>query len=411
MRKKVIGCALVLFVLSLLLSACASNGGILGGGNWQISGLSGKHILTLAVDTNNAQNVYAGDSQGDVFASTDGGQHWAARDSGLSSVSSINYVSFDASGKKLYAATSQGLFVSTDGARQWSAVNVSAKGLTTHNFIALAFDLNAAHTIYLATATNVYMSADNGTSWTALSEGLPASIAINGITYETSAHRLWAATSTGVYRYTSAAASWQAMNNGLPGNIQVFTVQPASNVGETAGLVYIGTSQGFFRSVNAGNLWQQSAESLQRTQIHAVFVDFQQNGTVYVGTNVGVLVSTDSGQDWGGVGPGLPTNQQVTAIQLGASGYTQLFAASANGVYYFPGSSGGLSATNLIPIVIILVLFYLLYRFTRRNQRRQQVPTPPSPNGKPTDSNMQSPSPSSAPAPKSTAESPSDPKP
>jgi photosystem II stability/assembly factor-like uncharacterized protein len=368
MRKKL---SVLLLLLTLALSACASNSGLLGGGSWQVSGLTGRHVQTLAVDSNNPQNIYAGDTQGNVFASTDGGLHWTARDSGLPSTNSINNLSFDATGKKLYAATAQGLFVSTNGARQWNAIGTSVTGLTTHDLVALAFDLNAAHTIYAASAQSVFVSTDDGSSWSALSSGLPSTINIYSITFESVAHRLWAATSRGVYRYDVAASRWQALNSGLPGNVQVYTVQPASNVGGTPGLIYVGTNAGFFRSVNSGGHWQQSTESLQRTQIHAVFVDFQQPATVYVGTNVGVLQSIDSGQDWGGVAPGFPANEQVNAIQLGANGYNQLFVA-ANAVYYFPGTSGGLNPSNLIPIVIILLLFYLLYRFTQRNQRRSQ---------------------------------------
>ncbi len=280
-------------------------------------------MLTLAVDSNNAQNIYAGDTQGNIFASTDGGLHWTVRDNGLPTSNAINDLSFDATGKKLYAATAQGLFVSTSGGRQWSAVDAAGKGLTTHNLIALTFDLNAAHTIYAASAQSVFVSTDDGLNWSTLSSGLPPAITMYSITFETAEHRLWAATSMGVYRYDDATSSWQALNSGLPGNVQVYTVQPASNDGGTSGLIYVGTNVGFFRSVNAGSHWQQSTESLQRTQIHAVFVDFQQPSTVYVGTNIGVLESTDNGQDWGGVAPDFPANQQVNAIQLGANGYTQ----------------------------------------------------------------------------------------
>jgi photosystem II stability/assembly factor-like uncharacterized protein len=405
MRKKLF---VLLSLLMLALSACAPNSGIFGGGSWQVSGLSGRHVQTLVADSNNAQNIYAGDTHGNIFASTDGGLHWTERDSGLPSSNVINNLSFDATGKKLYAATGQGLFVSSNGARQWKEVGASAKGLTTHNLVSVAFDLNAAHSIYAASAQSVFVSTDDGATWTALSNNLPSTITIYSLTFESSVHRLWAATSMGVYRYDGATSTWQAMHSGLPGNIRVFTVQPASNAGGTPGLIYAGTNQGFFRSVDAGGHWQQSTVSLQRTQIHAVFVDFQQPATVYVGTNIGVLQSNDSGQDWGGIAPGFPANQQVNAIQMGANGYNQLFVA-ANAVYYFPGTSGGLSASNLIPIVIILILFYLLYRFTRRNQRRQPLATDQTrPGNKQEESDTSGTPPPSATRTQSTAKLPPD---
>ncbi|MFL5625312.1 MAG: WD40/YVTN/BNR-like repeat-containing protein, partial [Ktedonobacteraceae bacterium] len=146
---------LLLFVVLITLSACSADAGVFAGGSWQSSGLVHQHIRTLAVDSNNPQNLYAGDKEGKVFASSDGGLHWAERSAGLpgadalhSAPEAINALLFDATGKKLYAATSGGLFVTTDAAQHWS--NVGASGVTNRSYVALAFDLNAPHTIYAA---------------------------------------------------------------------------------------------------------------------------------------------------------------------------------------------------------------------------------------------------------------------
>src|SRR5436309_8602570 len=93
---------LFLFFIILSFPACSSNGGIVGGGSWQSSGLSHQHVRVLAVDTNNAQNVYVGDEQGPIFASSDGGQHWMQRSTGLPLSNAIHALSFDATSKKLY---------------------------------------------------------------------------------------------------------------------------------------------------------------------------------------------------------------------------------------------------------------------------------------------------------------------
>ncbi|TMC61310.1 MAG: hypothetical protein E6J21_08560, partial [Chloroflexota bacterium] len=103
---------LLLATVMLCLSACSPTSGIFAGGNWQSSGLPHQHIRTLAVDFNNPQDIFAGGSQGKVFSSSDGGQHWAEHRTGLPPTVSINTLSFDATGKKLYAATDAGLFVS-----------------------------------------------------------------------------------------------------------------------------------------------------------------------------------------------------------------------------------------------------------------------------------------------------------
>src|SRR5215472_4003388 len=75
--------SLVLLSLQVCLTACAPGTGIFAGGSWQSAGLQKQHIRTLAVDPNNLQNIYAGDAQNGVFASTDAGMHWSQRSTGL----------------------------------------------------------------------------------------------------------------------------------------------------------------------------------------------------------------------------------------------------------------------------------------------------------------------------------------
>jgi len=359
-------------ILSLLcmvtLSACATNAGIFAGGTWQASRLPHSQIRVLTVDTNNPQSLYAGDEQGRVLASTDGGLHWMDHSTGLLLPNAIHALSFDATDKKLFAATANGLFVSIDAAQHWSAVGENAKGLTSHMFTALAFDLNAPHTIYLAAQHGVFMSTDDGTSWSSISTGIAADATINSLTFDTDNHRLWAATSSGVYRSDNRGASWQALNNGIPAHSDVYTIQPASISGGVQGLIFAGTSQGFLRSTDTGAHWAESLQSLAKTQVHAVFVDFRTPTTVYVGTGVGVLRSDDSGQNWSGIASGLPRDHPIYAIELAGTDYTQLLAA-ADDIYLFPGTSGGFNFTRLLPLVLIALLFFVLYRFTRRNRR------------------------------------------
>ncbi len=371
---------LLLFVLLIALSACSADAGVFAGGSWQPSGLVHQHIRTLAVDNNNPQNLYAGDKEGKVFASSDGGLHWIERSAGLPaadalhpSPGAINALLFDATGKKLYAATSDGLFVTTDAARHWSNVGAPASGLTSRNYVALAFDLNAPHTIYVAARNDVFVSQNDGHSWSSigLSRVLSTSSSINNLSFDTDNHQLWVATTSGVYRFDSKKLAWKALNNGLPNNGIVYAVQPASISGGVANLIFAATNQGFYRSVDAGAYWAQSQQSLARTSVNALLVDFRNPATVYIGTGVGVLRSNDSGQNWGGIGPGLPRNSLVYALQLGASNYSQLYAAT-NDVYMFPGSSNQFSITRLLPILLVVLLFYVLYRLTRRNRRGKQ---------------------------------------
>lgn len=359
-----------LLLLSLGLSACAPGTGILGGGDWQLSGLQHQHIRVFEVDFKNSQILYAGDAQNGVFVTTDGGQHWVSRSTGLPLPDTIYALSFDSVGKKLYVATAKGIFVSIDAAQHWNSVGSSLPA--DDSYTALAFDATAPHTIYAGTAHHgVLISTNDGIAWSAASNGLPGGDAINSLAFDSDQHQLWAATASGVYRSDDRGTTWKALNNGLPANDAVNTVRVASMSGGVEGLVYAGTDHGFFRSEDSGLHWLSNEESLTGTSIHAILVDFRNPSTVYIATDVGAFRSDDSGQNWGIIGPGLPRGQSVYALILGAGDYSQLYAA-VNDVYLYPGSSGGLSPTRLLPLIALLLMFYLLYRLIQRSRNRRR---------------------------------------
>jgi ligand-binding sensor domain-containing protein len=360
--------AMTLLFLVLGLTSCASNAGIFSGGRWQSGGLQHQHLRSLAVDPNNPQIIYAGDAQDGVFASTNAGTSWSQQNAGLTLPITIFALVFDDPGKKLYAATNMGVFVSTDTAIHW----IHLSGLPQGSYTSLAFDLNAPHVIYVASEYNgVYVSTTDGSSWTALNKGLPAGISIHSLAFDSVAHQLWAATNLGIYRSNNGGALWQVLNNGLPSNIVVNTILPAASSGGEKGLVFAGAKHGFFLSYDDGARWSQSQVSLAGTSVNAILIDYHTVTTVYAGTDIGVLRSEDNGQNWGGIASGLPSNQAVRVLAIGANGYNQLYAAT-NGIFLFPGNSSAFDPSQIFPLVLILAFFFALYRFSTRGRRRAQ---------------------------------------
>ncbi len=362
-------------LLTFLFAACAPNTGLLGGGTWQSTNFQ-QHILTFTVDTNNPQHLYAGSATQGVYVSIDGGQHWTQESAGLPTLAAIHALSFDIPNKKLYAATSQGLFISTNGAQQWSAASSS---LPADSYTALAFDVNAPQVVYVGTAQHgVWMSQDDGTHWTQQRNGLPSNAVIENLALDPISHLLWAATSVGVYRADAQGSNWQAANTGLPAG-PIFTVVPAAASGGTKGLLYAGTTIGVYFSSDNGLHWTTNNQALTGAEIFTLLLDFRSSNvtTIYAGTSVGAFRSDNSGVDWAGIATGLPRDGAVYALTLGATGYTQLYAAETQGVYVFPGSSGGFNISHLLPLLVIVLLFVVLYQFTigRRNRQRKRQST------------------------------------
>ncbi len=359
---------IVLLLIVILLTSCAAGTGIFSGGKWQSGGLQHQQIRTLTVNPNNPQIIYAGDAQDGVFVSTNAGINWSQQNTRLALPIAIYALVFDDPGKRLYAATDKGIFVSADAAKHWSGVS----GLPADSFTALAFDLNSPHIIYAASEhLGVFVSTNDGSSWTAANKGLPAGIIIHDLAFDSEQHQLWAATNLGIYRFSDADIPWQALNNGLLPTVVVNTVLPAAISGGDQSLVFVGTNRGFFRSQDYGAHWLPSQESLSGTSVNAILIDYHKVTTVYAGTGIGVLRSDDNGQNWSGIASGLPRDQAVQALAIGANGYNQLYAAT-NGIYLFPGNNSAFDPSKIFPILLILAFFFVLYRFTSRGRKRSQ---------------------------------------
>ncbi|HEY3992327.1 MAG TPA: hypothetical protein VGM01_05540 [Ktedonobacteraceae bacterium] len=353
--------ALLLFVLT----ACASNTGVFGGGSWQASGLQHQHIQVLATNPNHLQDLFAGDAQTGVFASTDAGVSWKPSSVGLPASVAINALAFDTTGKKLYAATSVGLFVSSNLAASWTRV----MQVPTDNYSALTFDVNTPQVVYVAsTHSGVLMSRDAGVSWSKVSNSLPAG-ALTSVLYDANQKDLWATTADAIYRSSDNGATWRIMNTGLPANVGINALALGAVTSGSSDLIFAGTNHGFFLSSDAGQHWAQSQFSLANLKVSSVLLDANQPNVVYASTDIGVLRSNDSGQTWSPVGSGLPNDQSFVGLTQGDVNYGQLFVA-ARGIYRYPGSGSAVDPSRALPAILILLFFLFLYFFFARRRRR-----------------------------------------
>lgn len=370
-RQRAGSLCLLLALLPLLLTACASNTGLLGGGSWQTSGLQNQHIQVLAVDPNHLQRMYAGDAQAGVFASSDAGVTWRASSVGLPMPLSVNALSFDTPAKTLYAATSAGLFLSRDSAASWSR----AASTPVDSYSALAFDVNTPQVVYAATGhSGVLVSRDGGFHWTAFQHGLPTE-ALTSVLYDPNRKQLWAASADALYRSDDNGANWRAMSAGLPAQVGINALALGVVLSGTSDVVFVGTDHGFFLSSDGGQHWAQSQFSLEKLKVSAVLLDANQSDVVYASTNIGVLRSNDSGQNWIEVGDGLPGKLAFAGIAQGDLNYSQLFVATG-GVYRYPGSGGSFSPSRLLPVILVGIFFVLLYYFFISRRRRRLLASP-----------------------------------
>jgi|GEM_PF-4230865 len=151
-----------------LFAANASAGvyrGYLDGMEWEAcnNGLSNLSATALWVDPSPNEKVFVA-TAGGVFLSTDHGDSWTSRSSGLTS---LHATSIRRIGALLYVGTSDaGLFVSADDGSSWTAVGGSTLPVDIET---IAGDPAQAALLYVGTPTGLFRSEDSGATWSATS--------------------------------------------------------------------------------------------------------------------------------------------------------------------------------------------------------------------------------------------------
>jgi photosystem II stability/assembly factor-like uncharacterized protein len=227
-----------------------------------------------------------------------------------------------------------GVYKSTDGGSTW---NLRNNGLSQKDPISLAIDPVTPNTIYAGVSfccvvgPHLYKTTDGADSWAPVAAApnfLPSSIVIDPLNHLT-IYVGDSATPGGVYKTPDAGTTWQNLGLAVAGS----AVRSVAVSSLTAGLVYAGTDQGLFRSVDGGTNWSQIPSLAGK-----IVFDPVSASTVYLLTSPfvfnpqGLLKSTDNGQTWVPANKGLNTPQTIAlAIDPHKPSTLYLVSAAAGG--------------------------------------------------------------------------------
>jgi hypothetical protein len=219
-------------------------------------------IFALAVDPSNNQVLLAGNSEGSLLKSANGGAKWNVVHAGKSVVTTIAYSPYS-SGLVLAGTRGGGALVSRDGGTTWSSA-VGLEGRVVHAF---AFSLTI---VGAGTDKGVYISPDGG-SW---SQSTLSNRSIDAIAVEAihAPVRLVAGSDTQVsgslplYQSLDSGASWTTLTPPIAGTTVVkVATGPLPPTGNVRPLV-VGTNTGLFLSTdNAANFVPLSGGALLPT--------------------------------------------------------------------------------------------------------------------------------------------------
>lgn len=275
------------------------------GGSWAAtsSGIRNTFVTALALTPVSGQStVYAGTLGGGVYQSTDGAQSWSARNAGLDS-SVVNTMVLDSNAADtIYAGTSDGVSRSDDGGGSWQAVDT---GFPVFSVLALVLAPGSPETLFAATpGGGVLKSSDGGSTWSASTSGFSGELYFSSIAIDpTSATTVYAGTdhpydgshSERVFKSTNGGGSWTQTSLDASGfSVDFIAVNPAKAAQVVAGSHGV---VGYFQSMDSGKTWSTVASDANCGGVNKFLFD-PTGATFYIAGTSGVCRSTDGGKTW-----------------------------------------------------------------------------------------------------------------
>jgi serine/threonine protein kinase len=284
-----------------------------GDGPWGKIDLDGSGLTSLAIDPANPTRLYA-PTWNAVLKSTDGGNTWDAKTSGLVSNQSVDVVTVHpADANLLFAGIGETLVVSTDQGETWTSQGYGG-GLGVARLNQIVVDPFVADTVYVVgMAAAIYKSQDGGRSF------IPMPYNVGEGAFGLAAHPTQKdvylaginSFSAGIIK-TENGFDFREVSDGLIYGGADSAYSAISFAPSNPNIVYAGSgfesdpdSKGMFKSIDGGQNWQRINVGLAINPdtgypyyIKSVAVHPTNPDIVFIATGAGLYQSSDGGQNW-----------------------------------------------------------------------------------------------------------------
>jgi len=184
--------------------------------------------------------------------------------------------------------------------------------------------------VYLADPRyGIFKSTDDGWTWTPANEGLPRPEAWR-LAYDPGERVLYcgvSASSKGtVFKSTDAAASWQPTDPSLKDTVSSLTVV-------TPGCLLAGAYSGVYRTADGGVTWNNSGEGLPMPAVEGVAVTQAAPDVIYIHTSAGLFRTVDAGRQWIPINPELDPEDYVVSLAAAPTDDSLVLAGTSAGVF------------------------------------------------------------------------------
>ena len=314
-----------------------TRGSLDGGETWAArnSGLGNSYVRDLEIHPDSSMVLFAGTEDG-FYISANGADSWSSLSDGLS-CSKILSLAVSSTGQDIMAGTYWGGTYLSESRNPWQQ---KVEGMC--NTFITDIDVNPVDNslIQVSSYGRIFRSSDQGTNWNESSSGIQdpdlTSVAIDQLAPDTI---YCGAYYGGVYKSIDGGSSWTLMNDGL--NSTTVTCVEVDH--QNNNIIYAGTYSYLYRSTDGARTWTEKSNGITDRHVWTMEIDPTDPSIVYAGTyGGGIFKSTDSGESWTAINNGLP-ERYVKAIAVDPSNNDILYA----GTYYdggiYKSTDGGAS--------------------------------------------------------------------
>jgi photosystem II stability/assembly factor-like uncharacterized protein len=293
----------------------------------KIASLAELGTVTLAVDPQDPQALYAGTVENGLLFSLDGGESWNLA-KGLST-GKVNAVAVDPKDKcTVYAAKANQIHKTVNCSRDWNQVYFDSR--TAIAFTALAVDHFNPNIVYSATSDgDIFRSDDGGATWRRVHR--VDGVRIQSLAMDPRDSRVLFAASdgSGIYKTADGGTTWERIIE--PFKEYDFARRPRMVVldPQTKDVLYNVSKYGLIRSADAGATWKPLTLPTPpgAVDIKALAIHPKNSRFLVYATDTSIVFSADGGLTW--TPKKLPTTRGVSSLLFDNAAEMGLFLGVA----------------------------------------------------------------------------------
>ena len=272
-----------------------------GGEHWQQLGRIGANhddvIMSIVVDVRSAETLYAtswtlSSHGGGVYRSTDTGRNWQLI--GLDGHTVRALAAAPSNPNILVAGAIDGVYRSVDTGKNWTRISPENHS-DLRNFDSIAIDPRDPDTIYAGTYHLPWKTIDGGKNWSPIHQGMVDDSDVMSITVDqNSASHIFASACSGIYHSADGGANWTKFK-GIPKDSRrtVHILQDPKR----PRTVYAATTEGLWKTSDDGAVWRLVTPATW--SILSMVIDPENSDRLILGTErLGVQISDNGGQTY-----------------------------------------------------------------------------------------------------------------